>query len=235
MPVFNLHPEFPVFPHPSLASNEGLLAIGGNLSPQWLYTAYSFGIFPWFDEGQPILWWYTAPRSVLYPAKLRISKTLRSTMRKGVFRVTFNEDFGSVIRYCAGIDRPGQDGTWILSEMIEAYSVLHDIGLAHSVEVWNSEGRLVGGLYGILLGKVFFGESMFAKESNASKVGFAVFVSHLREQGIRLIDCQQDTEHMRTLGAETIPGEEFLEILRVNQLEILANPSHRIPDKYSFL
>ena len=209
-------------PHHSTARGDGLLAVGGSLEPQWLLTAYAFGIFPWFSEGQPILWWFISPRSVLFTDKLQISKSLRSSIRKNKFHVTFNRDFDSVIRNCAGIDRPGQQGTWILPSMVRAYSRLHDMGVAHSVEVWNDEGKLVGGLYGLLLGRIFYGESMFATERDASKVGLVRYVEYLRGIDVRVIDCQQDTAHMRTLGAGNISGEEFLKILARNRIEIVA-------------
>lgn len=158
-----------IFPPPELAEKDGLLAIGGDLRPERLLLAYSMGIFPWFDEDSPIMWWSLDPRMVLFPNKLKVTASLRQTLRSGRFQVTFDEAFNQVIAACAGINRPNQDGTWINAEMIKAYQALHQEGYAHSVEVWR-ENQLAGGLYGVSLGRIFFGESMFFRQSNASKV-----------------------------------------------------------------
>ncbi len=203
------------FPEASTAGEEGLLAVGGDLSPQRLLLAYHSGIFPWFESGEPILWWSPDPRMVLFPDRLKVSKSLSKTIRKQEFKVTVNEQFEEVITHCARIQRKGQRGTWIGPEMIEAYSQLHQLGYAHSVEVWKNKA-LVGGLYGIDLPdyKIFCGESMFSKVSDASKVGFVFWVYTLLKRHYRLIDCQLYTEHLASLGAEEISREEFLEFLK---------------------
>ncbi len=207
-----------VFPHPQLANADGLLAIGGDLSVPRLLLAYRYGIFPWYSEGQPIQWWSPDPRCVLFPDKLNISKSMRSLFRKRHFNVTFDHAFASIIEACQSIPRSGQSGTWITDAMKEAYIELHRLGYAHSVEVWHGT-TLAGGLYGISLGKVFFGESMFSHQSNASKYGLISLVKELEGQSFSVIDCQQDTPHLRSLGAETITRSHFLEILRANNLQ----------------
>ena len=211
MPVYQLSEDL-VFPHPSLAEEDGLLAIGGDLSPDRLILAYANGIFPWFNEGQPILWWSLNPRLVLFPEKLKVSKSFKQSIRNKKFTVTFDENFEEVIRQCAVSGRPEQDGTWICDEMIEAYVKIHELGFAHSVET-KLDGKLVGGLYGVSLGRMFFGESMFFTERNASKVALFHLVEKLKAWKFLAIDAQQDTEHMRSLGAETIPLEDFTELL----------------------
>ena len=209
-----------VFPHPLAAQQDGLLAIGGDLSSTRLILAYHFGIFPWYHEGEEILWWSPDPRCVLFPDDLIIHKSMRSVLRKRPFQVTFNQAFASVIDHCKITKRKGQDGTWITEEMSSAYIGLHHLGHAHSVEVWSGKD-LVGGLYGIILGKIFFGESMFSLVPNASKCGFIHLVQQLRKQDFQLIDCQQDTPHMRSLGATVISREAFFNLLRKNQMETL--------------
>lgn len=223
MPAYEPHPDIPLFPHPLLADESGLLAIGGKLSVDWLYTAYAFGIFPWFGEWEPILWWFPRPRAILRPDALRVSKSLRSTLRKGKFRVTFDNDFTRVIRSCAEVPRPGQDGTWIVPEMENAYIDFHRAGYAHSVEVWDEDQQLVGGLYGILMGRIFFGESMFSVESDASKVALVHLVERLNQLGVKLIDCQQDTPHMRKMGAVAMPAEKFYLEVAMNLKNVLLN------------
>ncbi len=201
------------FPPVSQALDEpnGLLAVGGDLSPQRLLEAYRRGIFPWYSEGQPILWWSPDPRLVLFPSELRISRSLRKVINKGMFRITVDQAFPEVISACAG-PREGEPGTWITSPMREAYLQLHRLGWARSVEAWH-EGRLVGGLYGVAIGQVFFGESMFYRMANASKVAFVTFVEQLREGGCALIDCQVTTPHLLSLGAREISRTEFVENL----------------------
>ena len=208
MPVFRLSEEL-VFPDPHLAEPDGLLAVGGDLSPERLWLAYHHGIFPWFEEENPILWWSPDPRMVLWPDRLRISKSMRQVLRQDRFRVTFDQDFAGVIRQCRTLPRRGQESTWITPEMIAAYTVLHELGLVHSVEVW-ADQALVGGLYGLAAGNCFCGESMFARESNASKVGFIHLVRWLKQHGFQLIDCQTPTPHLASLGGETWPRREFL-------------------------
>lgn len=200
-----LTPRFPS-PRLALAEPNGLLAAGGSLAPSWLLEAYRQGIFPWFSEGQPILWWSPAPRLVLEPQRLRVRRSLRKVLRHRGFVTTLDVNFPSVIANCA---RLRAEGTWITPEMIDAYIRLHALGHAHSVETWH-EGRLVGGLYGVALGGVFFGESMFHLESDASKVALVRLCAECRARGITLIDCQMSTPHLRSLGAEEISREEFL-------------------------
>lgn len=190
---------------------DGLLAIGGDLTVDRLIVAYRRGIFPWYNETDPILWWSPAQRLVLLPDNLRVSRSLRKTIRKGKFTVTMNQSFRAVIEACAG-PRITQNGTWINEEMQDAYTRLHQHGFAHSVECWH-EGKLVGGLYGITLGKVFFGESMFSLMTDASKVAFAHFVWQLKIWGYELIDCQVESQHLVTLGAATIPRQTFRALL----------------------
>lgn len=219
MPVYSLDDEL-IFPHPILREPDGLMAVGGDLSPERLLLAYRWGIFPWYHEGQPILWWWLAPRLMVRPRDVHISHSVRNYINQEKYKVTFDQDFTVVMQRCGSVKRVGQDGTWIMPEMIEAYSVLHQLGYAHSVEVWEGD-LLVGGLYGIALGKIFFGESMFAEKPNASKVGFIHLAKYLDEKGFLWIDCQQDTPHMRTLGADLIEEDDFLDILRQNHASIV--------------
>lgn len=217
MPVFWLDDESLDFPAPELATPEGIIAVGGDLSPERLLTAYSEGIFPWFNEGDPILWWSPDPRFVLFPDELVVSRSMRPYFNQKKFQVTFDRDFEGVMRNCQQSNRNGQSGdTWITEDMIRAYVQVHDMGYAHSVEVWQDE-ELVGGLYGISMGKIFFGESMFAKVSNASKYGFITLVQKLREKGFILIDCQQQTQHLGSLGARPISRKSFLQSLEENK------------------
>lgn len=206
------------FPDISLALREpdGLLAIGGDLAPERLLAAYRRGIFPWYGHDQPILWWSPDPRTVLFPERLKISRSLRKRLRQGRFRVTLDRVFDQVIRACAE-PRAGSSGTWITREMADAYSQLHRQGYAHSVECWHQD-RLAGGLYGVALGRVFFGESMFSRETDASKVAFAHLVRQLRAWNFALIDCQVYSPHLATLGAERIPRSDF-----VRQLDLLCD------------
>ena len=211
MPLYRL-PKEPLFPAPYLAEPDGLLAIGGDLSPERLLQAYSQGIFPWFSEGDPILWWSPDPRFVLYPAALKVSKSMQKVLGDGVFTVSFDRDFAAVIAACQRAPRPGQRGTWITPGMQEAYIRLHKLGFAHSVEVWQGDS-LAGGLYGVSLGGSFFGESMFAHVSNASKAGFIHLVRTLQAARFDLIDCQVYTRHLESLGATLIPRKTFLKDL----------------------
>jgi leucyl/phenylalanyl-tRNA--protein transferase len=201
------------FPPVSRASSEGIVAIGGDLSEQRLLLAYQSGIFPWFSEGEPIIWWSPDPRFVLYPSQIKVSKSMQQLFRKQVFEVTFDKDFEQVILNCKEIKRKGQRGTWITDEMVEAYCRLHRKGFAHSVEVWQ-EHTLVGGLYGLSLGNCFFGESMFTKVSNASKYGFITLTKRLEQKGFSFIDCQVHTEHLESLGATFISRKNFLHQLQ---------------------
>ncbi|MCE9680730.1 leucyl/phenylalanyl-tRNA--protein transferase [Halomonas alkalisoli] len=225
-------PERPVsFPPVSqaLRDPDGLLAAGGALTPQWLLTAYRRGIFPWYSDDQPILWWSPDPRMVLFPDALRISRSLAKRLRNADFRVTFNRAFAATVDACAA-PRPDQPGTWITREMRSAYIDLHRLGYARSVEVWQDE-RLVGGLYGVALGPVFFGESMFSQARDASKVALVHLVRAMRQGNGRLIDCQMHTRHLASLGARDIARAEFIGYLE----ECLAKPistsgSHPLPD-----
>ena len=202
--------DFLEFPPVSsaLTDPDGLLAIGGDLSPSRLINAYRRGIFPWYQQGQPILWWSPNPRWIIEPARLHISRSLAKTLRKGRFRVTFNQDFNAVISACA---QPGKDRdeTWITADIQSAYTELHQLGYAHSVESWH-QNQLVGGLYGIALGKVFFGESMFSIQSDASKVAMVYLTEKLNADGIELIDCQVHTQHLQSLGATPISRKDFI-------------------------
>lgn len=212
MTIYRLFEE-PVFPDPEEADPDGLLAVGGDLSPQRLLTAYSNGIFPWYAEDSPILWWSTNPRLVLIPAEFHLPRSLGRVLRRGTFSFTMDTDFSGVIAGCARSPRPGQEGTWIVDEMVEAYTLLHRLGYAHSVETWQ-DGELVGGLYGISLGAAFFGESMFYAVPNASKAAFATLVAQLKTWGFTLIDCQQTTHHLLRFGAREMQRFRFLAALR---------------------
>jgi len=212
MPLFRLTDE-PVFPSPDLAEEDGLLAVGGDLSEERILRAYSMGIFPWYSEEYPILWWSPDPRLVLMPEELKISRSLRQTIKKGMFTVTFDTAFDEVIRNCSEVHRNNEGSTWITREMREAYTRLHQEGFAHSVESWYG-GELAGGLYGIALGGAFFGESMFTLRSNASKIAFVRLVQTLVKWKFSLIDCQVTTEHLMGLGAREIPRSEFMAMLR---------------------
>jgi leucyl/phenylalanyl-tRNA--protein transferase len=201
------------FPPVAKANSEGLLAVGGDLSPERLLLAYRSGIFPWFNEDSLILWWSPDPRMVLYPEEIRISKSMRKVIKSDNFSVTVNTSFERVVENCASIVREGQNGTWITHEMKSAYLKLHERGIAKSYEVWE-EGSLVGGLYGVDLGHIFCGESMFSKVSNASKVAFIRLAQDLRQKGYKLIDCQLYTDHLASLGAREISRESFMEQLK---------------------
>jgi leucyl/phenylalanyl-tRNA---protein transferase len=199
------------FPPVDTAQEDGLLAIGGDLSVQRLLMAYERGIFPWYEGDVPV-WWCPDPRFVLYPNELKVSKSMKQLFKRSAFGFTINKAFSEVINNCKKINRPGQDGTWITNEVVTSYKKMHQFGYAHSAEVWlNNE--LVGGLYGIRLGKVFFGESMFSLVSNASKYAFISYVEQLKKEGIQLIDCQVYTEHLESLGAKMIARNEFTQLL----------------------
>ncbi|TDI71248.1 MAG: leucyl/phenylalanyl-tRNA--protein transferase [Bacteroidetes bacterium] len=202
------------FPPFEFATRDGLLAVGGDLSVDRLLLAYRSGIFPWYSEGEPILWWSPDPRMVLFPKRFKVSKSLLRIIQKNEFSITFNTAFADVIRKCAAIEREGQADTWITNDMVDVYQKLHELGHAHSVEVWRDD-KLVGGLYGIDLPeqKVFCGESMFSKESNASKVAFYYLIKKLKAEEYTIIDCQVHTLHLESLGAEEIPRTEFLNYL----------------------
>lgn len=218
MPLFALDKEL-IFPPVQLAEPDGLLAMGGDLSTDRLLLAYRQGIFPWY-EGETILWWSPDPRFVLFPGELKINKTTKTLLKRkesagedNGFEFTCNKAFGQVINNCKETKRPGQEGTWITDEVEKAYTRLHQLGHAHSAEVW-SKSELVGGLYGIKLGKVFFGESMFSKVSNASRYAFTKYVQQLKGEGIELIDCQVYTEYLESMGARMIERKEFSRLLK---------------------
>jgi len=198
------------FPTADQADSSGLLALGGDLSRERLLLAYRSGIFPWFSEGEPIQWWCPDPRFVLSPSNLKISKSMKQLIRKGTFTCTVNQAFEDVITKCASLRK--EEGTWITDEMIDAYCELHHSGFAHSVETWDGK-ELVGGLYGIRMGKLFFGESMFSTRSNASKLAFIQYVQQLHHEGVVLIDCQVYTDHLASLGASFIPRNIFLKLV----------------------
>lgn len=204
------------FPPADQAHESGILAVGGDLSLDRLLLAYNNGIFPWFSKKDPILWWSPEQRMVLFPESLHISKSMKPLLRKQQFKVTFNEAFEAVMVACAKVKRKDQDDTWITNDMISAYKSLHDKGIAHSVEAWN-DGQLVGGLYGIYLNKqgIFCGESMFTRQSNASKYAFIRMVEHFKTKGLKLVDCQIYTSHLKSLGAQLIEREVFLSYLNL--------------------
>jgi leucyl/phenylalanyl-tRNA--protein transferase len=201
------------FPPVSEANSDGILAIGGDLSTERLLLAYKSGIFPWFEEDEPIYWWSPNPRMVLFLDELVVSKSMRNILNRNIFKVTFNQNFREVISNCQKIKRNGQNGTWITNEMIEAYCKLNEMGIAKSVEVWQNE-ELVGGLYGIDLGYIFCGESMFSKVSNASKVGFIALSNQLKETSYKILDCQVYNEHLESLGCREIDRTDFMELLK---------------------
>ena len=201
------------FPPVEDADENGLLAIGGDLTPARLILAYRSGIFPWFNEADPICWWSPDPRFVLYPSQLKISKSMQQVVKKQTFQFSTNKAFKAVIHACSTTPRNGQDGTWITNEMQDAYLHMHQLGYAHSAEAWLND-ELVGGLYGILLGNVFFGESMFSHVSNASKFAFIQYVQMLQKENVQLIDCQLHTQHLESLGATMIPRKTFMQHLQ---------------------
>jgi leucyl/phenylalanyl-tRNA--protein transferase len=221
IPWLDTHTPFPDVANALTVDAPGLLAAGADLSPQRLLQAYRHGIFPWFSEGQPILWWSTDPRMVLYTDDFKVSASLKKTLRRversrsggdGRWRVSFDTHFEGVMRACAAPRKDGP-GTWISDEIIDGYTGLHALGYAHSAEVW-LDGELVGGAYGVCIGRMFYGESMFARVADASKVALAYLLSFLRSQGVRMVDCQQETGHLASLGAAPISRAAFLKHLR---------------------
>ena len=209
MPVYQLIPDIPLFPPPEEAEADGLLAIGGDLTKKRLLAAYRQGIFPWYEVGQPILWWCPNPRLVLFPEELKISRSLRKVLRKHEFEIRFDSSFENVIKACADVRTKRGKGTWIIPEMQQAYTELHQEGYAHSVESWVN-GELVGGLYGISLGQCFFGESMFSTISDSSKAALVALAEFSKQVGIKIIDCQMTTKHLLSLGAREIDRQSFL-------------------------
>jgi leucyl/phenylalanyl-tRNA--protein transferase len=211
MPIFRLGDET-IFPPVHLTSGNGILAIGGDLSPGRLLTAYRQGIFPWYGEGDPIIWWSPDPRFILFLEKLKVSRSMMKVMRRRTFGITYDHKFREVVLSCQKLRRE-QNGTWITDDMLEAYCTLHDLGIAHSAEAWH-EGKLVGGIYGVSLGRCFFGESMFSLMSNASKAALINLVYRLRELKFEFMDCQVYTAHMESLGACFISRNEFIGLLK---------------------
>lgn len=212
MPVFLLSDKIE-FPSPHLASEHGLLAVGGDLSQKRLLLSYRMGIFPWFSNDEPIMWWSPDPRLVLYPREIKISKTLKKIIRKNVFKVTMDLAFRDVVHHCADVRLKKDEGTWIVKDMMDAYCRLHESGFAHSVEAWY-QGELVGGLYGVSLGKCFFGESMFTRISNASNVALVKLVECLNALSFDIIDCQIPTDHLIRFGAREVSRARFLAQLK---------------------
>jgi len=214
MPVFLLSDDI-AFPSPHLAPKEGLLAVGGDLTQKRLLMAYRMGIFPWFSNNQPIMWWSPDPRLVLFPDEIRVSRTLKKIIKKKVFHVTMDSAFDQVINQCAQVRLQNNQATWIVEEMIDAYCKLHEFGYAHSVEAWH-QGELAGGIYGVSLGRCFFGESMFTQVSNASNVALVKLVEYLLSLSFDMIDCQIVTKHLIRFGAKEIPRARFLEKLNAS-------------------
>ena len=209
MPVYQLISDIPLFPPTEEAEDDGLLAVGGDLSKERLLTAYRQGIFPWYEVGQPILWWSPNPRLVLFPEELKISRSLRKVLRKHEFEIRFDSSFENVIKACADVSTEKGKGPWIIPEMQQAYTELHQEGYAHSVESWLN-GEVVGGLYGISLGQCFFGESMFSTISDSSKAALVALAEFSKQVGIKIIDCQMTTQHLLSLGAREIDRKSFL-------------------------
>ena len=219
MPALRLSDDDIYFPNPAHFDTPDVVAYGGDLSTKRLLLAYSLGIFPWYNEDEPILWWSPDPRMVLFPDDLKFPKSMRPYFNQNKFKVTYNVDFQGVMHACMTNNRQGQEeGSWINDDMIKVYTDLNRLGYAHSVEVWE-DGVMVGGLYGVAIGRVFFGESMFTKVPNASKFGFISLVNHLKTLGFWLIDCQQETRHLASLGAKPIPRADFIEIMKKNENE----------------
>jgi leucyl/phenylalanyl-tRNA---protein transferase len=221
-------PSQHVFPDPDLADPSGLLGVGGDLDPERLLLALRMGIFPWYSQGQPILWWSPDPRMVLQTSEFHVPRSLRKTMRKQPYRISIDEDFGQVLHACAAVPRPGQNGTWITDAMAAAYGHLHALGHAHSVEAWRGD-ELVGGLYGVAVGRVFSGESMFAAATDASKIAFATMVGQFEDWGIPLVDCQVHTEHLARFGAKEVTRAQYLRQLETLALQEPSPNAWRLP------
>jgi leucyl/phenylalanyl-tRNA---protein transferase len=210
------------FPHPDLVHKSGVLAYGGDLHPETLLLAYQYGIFPWYNQEEPIIWWCPSPRYVIFPDQIKVAKSMNSYFNQSKYRVTYNQCFDEVIRRCMSIRRPHQEGTWITTDIILAYTQLYDMGYITSVEVWDGH-ELCGGLYGVNIGRVFFGESMFASKPNASKFGFLSLARHLAQHGYEVIDCQQPNPHLESLGGQFVDGSHFQDILRHNRMWSLSH------------
>ena len=218
MPIFYLD-DTTNFPPTHFAEQDGLLAIGGDLSSKRIIEAYKKGVFPWYNEDDPIMWWSPAPRFVLFPDDLHISRSMKRKFNQGIYKVTANKCFKDVINFCQNIPRKDQDGTWITDDMKSAYVRLHQEGYAHSIEVWDKT-ELVGGVYGIAIGNIFFGESMFSTKPNASKYGIISLIQKMNELGLNVLDCQMKTEHMIQLGGQEIGREQFEELLTLSNKKV---------------
>lgn len=216
MPVYQIPDEQLIFPHPSEANPDGLLGIGADLRPERLILAYENGIFPWYSAGEPVHWWCLTPRLILIPNEIRISKSMKPYLNGSKFQYSFDTEFLSVMLACKTVSRQNQKGSWIHQEVIEAFAELHRLGIAHSVEVWEHE-KLVGGLYGLSIGKMFCGESMFAKKANASKYALILLANYLTQKKYHFIDCQQETMHLKTMGAKSVNKEVFFSMLEKNK------------------
>ncbi len=217
---FPSHKKF--LPHPLLTNKEGILAVGGDIDAQTLLLSYTMGVFPWYND-EPVIWWYTHPRCVLFPSELKVQKSMRPYFNQQKFTVSFNTQFKQVIKHCKRINRKDQEGTWLNKKLIKQFNKLHKNGFAQSVEVWEKD-ELVGGLYGLKIGNIFFGESMFSYRANASKFGFISLVQKLSSEGVFLIDCQQETEHLKSMGARSISKTEFWKYLQKNWFFALEKP-----------
>lgn len=209
------------FPHPLQVDKSGILCIGGDLDPDTLILAYNYGIYPWYNAEDPIIWWSPKPRFVIFPDQVKVAKSMHSYFNQQKYTVTYNQNFDEVIRQCRNIYRKNQKTTWISDEITEAYTLLYELGYITSVEVWNRDGALAGGLYGVHIGKVFYGESMFSLESNASKFGFITLCRKLHQEGYDVIDCQQPNPYLESLGGQFISGKSFFDILKRNRLKVL--------------
>ncbi|BDC99547.1 leucyl/phenylalanyl-tRNA--protein transferase [Persicobacter psychrovividus] len=221
MGIFFIDKNERTFPPGELAHESGVLAIGGDLAVDRLITAYGEGIFPWYDPNMEPMWWCPDPRCVVFPSQVRIKKSMRQLLRARKYRVTYDQDLMAVIEGCETIKREGQDGTWITQEYKDSFAELRTLGFVHSVEVWDGE-ELVGGLYGMAMGKVFFGESMFSRKSNASKFGFIHLCKNLEERGFEFVDCQYHTDHLFSIGAKMIDRDDFLAVVRENAVDHIA-------------
>ena len=215
MPVYSLHPDVASFPSAKLTEKHGILAVGGRVEPEWLLIAYRLGIFPWYNDDEPIMWWCPDPRSVVKPGQVKISKSMKPYFKKDIFYLKIDTAFEEVIESCRSITRKEQSGSWINDDIVHSFIELHKSGYAHSFESWQN-GKLVGGLYGISLGKMFFGESMFSKVSNASKFAFISLSEILYANDFMLIDCQVPNDHLKSMGCTDMPRDEFLEYININ-------------------
>lgn len=224
MPVYQIPDEHFIFPHPSLGDPSGLIGIGADLHPQRLLIAYQNGIFPWYSIGEPIHWWCLTPRLILYPQKIKISKSMKACLKSTKYKVSFDREFLNVMLQCKTVSRTDQNGSWIHQNVLDAFIELHRLGIAHSVEIWEDD-ELIGGLYGLAIGKMFCGESMFTKRPNASKLALIRLAAFLEKKDYLFIDCQQDTTHLRSMGAELVKKEIFFRMLEENKKNSIQSES----------